>query len=186
MAATAVAVASGHSLCHPPLSPTAAAAAAAATCYRYRRRSLPPPLLTSASANRRRHHRRPLLPPPAMVDPPPPRPPRLVAEALGTGEILAELAAILVAHSQTVRKDGTDLTPETHSGRGIQSFLVQLALGVDLVTGMEQVAVVGVDPDGRVHLIQLLFSVQVNVYLSQICLFDCLVQLTAKGLPPVV
>ena len=49
---------------------------------------------------------------------------------MGTGTIPAELTAILVAHSQTVRKDGTARTPEECSVRGIHSFLAQLASGV--------------------------------------------------------
>ena len=87
-----------------------------------------------------------------MVNPPPPRPPRSVAEALGTGEIPDKLAAILALHSQTVREDRTALTPEKRSGQGIHSFLAQLTLGVDLVPGLERVTVVGVDPYRRVHI----------------------------------
>ena len=52
-----------------------------------------------------------------------PRSPRLVLETLGTGKIPADLAAILVAHSQTVSKDGTARTPEECMGRGLHSFL---------------------------------------------------------------
>ena len=99
-----------------------------------------------------------------MVDPALPRPPRLVAEALGTGEISADLAAILAAHYQTVYEDGTALTPEKRSGQGIHSFLEQLALGVDPVPGLEQVTVVRVDPDERVHFMHSLFFVWVDVY----------------------
>ena len=91
-------------LCLPLYLPTAAAAASSGL---YHRRSLPPPLSTAASVNRRR--RRPL--PPSMVDPGAPRPPRLVSEALGMGAILAELAAILAAHYQTVSEVWTARTP---------------------------------------------------------------------------
>ena len=76
----------------------------------------------------------------------------MVAEALGTGAIPAELAAILTVYSRTVCKDGTACTPEEHLGRGIQSLLAQLALGVERVPGLERVTVIGVDPDGRVNL----------------------------------
>ena len=100
-----------------------------------------------------------------MVNPGSPRPPRLVAEALGTREIPAKLAAILADHSQTVRKDGAALTAEKR---------------------LERLTVVGVDPDRRVHIIHLLFSVQVNLYLTQQRLFACLGDLPVKGLPPVV
>ena len=53
-------------------------------------------------------------------------PPRSVAKALGTRATLAELAVILAAHSQTVRKDGMERMPEERSGRVIHSFLAQL------------------------------------------------------------
>ena len=87
----------------PPPPPSAATTAASGL---YQRRSLPPPSSTAASIDRR--HRRQLPPPPAMVDLGPPRPPRLVAEDLGTGAIPAEIAAILAVHSQTRQRSARD------------------------------------------------------------------------------
>ena len=49
-----------------------------------------------------------------------PRPPQLVAEALGTRVILANLSEINAAHSQTVRKDGEALSSEKRLGQGMQ------------------------------------------------------------------
>ena len=98
-----------------------------------------------------------------MVDPGHPRSPRLVAEVLGTGSILAELAAILAEHSRTVCKDGSVHTPEERTGRGLHAFLSHLALGEVPVPGLEKVTLVGVDEDRRVHLMHSLFSVRVNV-----------------------
>ena len=106
-----------------------------------------------------------------MVDPGGLRPPCSVAEDLGTGAIPAKLSAILAAHSQTVSKDGAALTAEKRSGQGIHSFLVQLESGVDPVPGLDRVTVVGVDPDGRVHLMHSLFYVQVDLYLTLQCMF---------------
>ena len=131
----------------PPLSLTAAAAAAAAAVIRYRCRLRPLPLPVTAAVDCRLRRPTPLsaavadtasrIPTlPTMVDLPPLRPPRSVAEALGTGAIRAKLSAILAAHSQTVFKDGTDLTLEKRSGQGIHSFLVPLASGVDPVPGL--------------------------------------------------
>ena len=91
-----------------------------------------------------------------------------------------------MAHSQTVREDGTALTPEKGSGRGIHFFLGQLSPRVDPVPGLERVTVVGVDLDGRVHLMHLLLTVWVNVYSTQRRLFDCLGNMPAEGLPLVV
>ena len=99
-----------------------------------------------------------------MVDPGLPRSPRSVAGVLGTRSIRAKLAAILVENSRTVRKDGTARTPEDHTGRGLHAFLSHLALGEVLVPGLEQVTLVGVDEDRKVHLMYSFFSVLVNVY----------------------
>ena len=121
-----------------------------------------------------------------MVDQGPPWSLRSVSGDLGTGAILAKLAAILAAHSRTVCKDGTTCTPEERSGRVIHSFLPQLAMGVDLIPGLERVTVVGIDPDEWVLLMQLLFSVQVTIYLTYRLLFACLGELPADGLPLVV
>ena len=159
------------------------AASAAVNRYRHRRRQLPPP---STAVDRYRRRCQSLPPQPTMVNPGPPRPPRLVAEALGTRSILAKLAAILTDHSRTVREDGAALTPEKRSGRGIHTFLAQLASGVDPVPGLEQETVVRVYPDRRVHLMLSIFSVQFDLYLTQRRLFACLGELPAKVLPPVV
>ena len=59
----------------------------------------PPLSLTTAAL--------PLL---TMVDPGLLQSSQWVAEALGTGSILAKLATILVAHSWTARKDATERT----------------------------------------------------------------------------
>ena len=106
-----------------------------------------------------------------MVDLGPLRPPRSVAEALGTRSIPAKLAAILAVQSRTACDDGTALTPEKRLGRGIHYFLSQLASGVDPVPGLKRLTVVGVDPDRRVHLMHSLFSFWFNVYLNQQRLF---------------
>ena len=99
-----------------------------------------------------------------MVDPGTPIPPRLLAEALGTIVILTKLAAILAAHFQTFCEDVTALSAEKRSGRGIHYFLAHLTLGFDPVLGLERVTLVGVDPYGMVHFMQLLFSVLVDIY----------------------
>ena len=53
---------------------------------------------------------------------------------------------------------------EKSLGWGIQYFLAQLASGVDLVPGLERVILVGVNPDGMVHLMHSLLSVRVDFY----------------------
>ena len=110
---------------------------------------------------------------------------RLVAEVLGTGSIPAELAAILVEHYQTVRKDGTARTLEERTGRALYPFLLHVALGEVPVPVLERVKLVGVDNNGRVHLMHLLLSVCVNVYSTECRIFACMGELPAKGLPQV-
>ena len=56
-----------------------------------------------------------------------------------------------------------DQMPEERSVQVIHSFLAQLASGADLVPGLEQVTMVGLDPGGRVLLMHSLFSVWVNI-----------------------
>ena len=114
------------------------------------------------------------------------RSPQPLAEALGTGTIPAEVAVILAAQSRTVCKDGSDCTPEERTGQGLHSFLSHLVLVEVLVPGLEHVSLVGVDKDGRVHLMHSLFSFRVDVYSTECCLFTCLGNLPVKGLPLVM
>ena len=118
-----------------------------------------------------------------MVDPVPPRPPRLVAKALGTREIPAELVAILATYSQTVCEDRKSRTPEERSDQVIHSLLAQLASGMDLIPVLERVKMAGLYPDRRVLLMHSFFSVRVNAYLDQRRLFACLVNLPADPPP---
>ena len=118
-----------------------------------------------------------------MVDPGLPRLPRSVAEVLGTGSILSELAAILAEHSWTVHKEGLVRTPEERTGRGLHAFLLYLAFGEVTVSGLEKITLVGVDKDGRVYLMHLLFSVRVNIYLTECRLFACVGELPAEPPP---
>ena len=121
-----------------------------------------------------------------MIDLGLPQSPRLVAEALGTGTISAELATILVAHSQTVGKDSSSRTPEERTGRGLHSLLSHLALGEVPVPGLERVTLVGVNKDRKVHIIHSLFSIRVYVYSTECHLFACLGEQPVEGLPPVM
>ena len=111
------------------------------------------------------------------------RSPRSVAELLGTGSIPAELAAILAEHSRTVRKDGSARTLEERTGLGLHDFLSLLAVREVPVPGLDKVTLVGVNEDGRVHLMHSLFSVRVNVYSTEFRLFACVGELPAEGLP---
>ena len=112
----------------------------------------------------------PVIPP--WLTRPPPQPPRWVAEALGTGAIPGKLSAILSGRFRTVCEDGTALPLDKRSVRGLHSFLAQLALGVDHIPGLDRVNLLGVDPDGMVHLFHSLLSVLIDIYSTSRCLFD--------------
>ena len=79
--------------------------------------------------------------------------------------------------------DETARTPEECLGWGLHSFLEHLTLGEVPVPGLEQVTLVGIDKDGRVHLMHLLFSVCVDVYSTECRLFACLRKLPTKPPP---
>ena len=84
----------------------APAAAAAASCRNRHQGKQSPPTVSAAIRIRRSYRRRRPFPPPLiMVDTGLLRSSCLVAEALGTMTIPADLAAILAAHSWTVCKD---------------------------------------------------------------------------------
>ena len=68
-----------------------------------------------------------------MVDPGALQKPRLVAEALGTRAIPAEIAAIPKEHSRTVGEYETDYMPEVRSGQVVHPFLAKLVSEVELV-----------------------------------------------------
>ena len=83
------------------------------------------------------------LRPPTMVDLIYLRQPRLMVETLRTGAIPAELFTIFAARFWTVCEDEASLSPKKSSGLGIQSFLTQMASGVDPIPGLERVTLVG-------------------------------------------
>ena len=85
-----------------------------------------------------------------------PQPPSSLTEALGTGEIPADLSLILADRFWKVCGDGAALSSEKHSGQGLQYFLDELDSGVDPIPVLEQVKLVGVDLDIMVHLMHSL------------------------------
>ena len=112
--------------------------------------------------------------------------PRSLAEALGTGAIPDKLSAILAAPLWKVCEDGAALILDKRLVRGGTLLPRVVFIGVDLIPGMEQVRLFGVDLDGIVHLLHSLFSVRVNLYSASRRIFACQGDLPAKGLPPVV
>ena len=110
----------------------------------------------------------------AGLQPYPARPPLLtqvpyvrlswLAETLGTGAIPGELFAILTACFRAVCKYGAALPSDKRFFRVIRSFVAQLVPGVALIPGLDRVTLLGVDPEGMVHLFHSLFSVLFDLY----------------------
>ena len=66
---------------------------------------------------------------------------------------------------------------------GLHSFLSHLASGIDPVPGFEKLCLLGVDWEGTVHLMHLLFSIPVDLYSTSRRLFACIGKLPDEYLP---
>ena len=78
------------------------------------------------------------------------------------------------------------MSPEKRSGRGVQSFLANLASREDLFPGFERMWLLQLDPDVTVHILHSMLSVPVNLYSMYQSLFAFWEELPLEGLPPVV
>ena len=105
---------------------------------------------------------------------------------LGTSQFPKNVARALLVWFHLKRGDGGPLSTEKRSGRGIHSFLGHIASGVDTVPGFERVACLQVEPGRTVHLLHLLFSVQVGLYSTAWWILACHGELPSTGLPCVV
>ena len=90
-----------------------------------------------------------------MVDLNPPRPPWLVVEDLGTGQLPEELVEARLGWFQDTKEDCGMLLAEWHKGRGVLAFLIHLASRVDPVSGFSRITLLGVDWDGMVKILHL-------------------------------
>ena len=82
---------------------------------------------------------------------------------LGTSRLLENLVEALLEQFRVTREDGGLLLTEKWSIRGVHSSLAHLASGVDPVPGFEWVVLLPVEPDGTVHFLHSLFSVQAGL-----------------------
>ena len=87
---------------------------------------------------------------------------------------------------RVAKEDGGPLSRDKRSGRGVHSFLVNLASRVDPVPGFERVVLLQFDPDGTVHFLHSIFSVLVDLYSMDQRIFAFWIELPLKGIPPVV
>ena len=106
-----------------------------------------------------------------MVVPNSSQPPQSVVEVPGTNRLPNALTEILASRFGMVHEDGGTLLTEKRAVRGLQYFLAHLTSGVDPVPILERL--LGFDQDRMVHLLHLLFSVQVGLYTTARRLFSC-------------
>ena len=90
--------------------------------------------------------------------------PRSVGEVIGTGRLPNNLVRALSARFIVTREDGGLLSSYLSSGQGIHAFLGHLTSRVDPDPGLDLLALIGVDRDGTVHVLPLLFSVPARHY----------------------
>ena len=121
-----------------------------------------------------------------MVNPNPPWLPLSVVEVLGAVCLPDLLVETLSGRFQTVKEDDGPMSTEWRTIRGLHPFLSHFAPRVDPVPRFAGLTLLGIDRDGTVHILQLLFSVSVGMHSTARCLFTCLVGMPDKGLPLVV
>ena len=110
----------------------------------------------------------------------------LVGEVLGNGWFPNALIKILVRRFWAVRQDVEGLSTDKRIAWGLHSFMAHLALVVDPVPVLNQLALLGVDLDGTVHIFHLLLYIPVELYSTARHLFAFRGNLPIKGLPMVV
>ena len=97
-----------------------------------------------------------------MADPERRRPPRSVAEVLGTGRLPDIFSGALSARFRLDGLDRTPLSNDLHKGGGVHAFLGGLTAEEASFLGLEQLTLLGVDQDGGAHTLHSIFSVLVR------------------------
>ena len=115
----------------------------------------------------------------------PPKPPQLVGGVLRTGRLPDNLVGALLARFRVTGEEGGGLYSEIRSGIGIYTLLWNLDSKVDPAPGMEHLALLGVDRDGRVHVLHSFFSIPVGRYSTERRLLDFSGDLSPEGIPTV-
>ena len=129
------------------------------------------------------YRRRPLLLRATMGDPGAPRPPRSVAEFLGTGRLPDNFVGVLSARFQVTDDNGGLLPIKLRKGGGIHNFLGCLTAEVAPVPGLAGLMLLGVERDGGAYILHSFFFVSVKPYNPDRRLFGCHGDLPSEGLP---
>ena len=84
-----------------------------------------------------------------------------MGEVLGTGRLPDEIVTALSDCFKVTLEEGVGIPLELCSGRGIHAFFGPFASGVELVLGLDYLALLGVDPGGTVLFLHWFFPVPV-------------------------
>ena len=120
----------------------------------------------------------------AIGAPGPPRPPQLVGEVLGTGQLPDNLVEDLLDWFQFAGEEGGSLSTELSSGRWLHAFLGNLYSRVDPSSVLERLSLLGVDRDRTVDVLHLFFSVPVGKYSTEKILLAFSGGIPTEGLLP--
>ena len=143
--------------------------------------SVSPPAAAAAYA----YLRRQLWTSDTMADPGIRRPPRLVAEVLGTGQLPVDFFGDFSTQFFLTVSDGTHLLTNLRKGGELHAFLGRLTAEAAQVLGLADLTVLGVDRDGGAHILHSLCSVPVGLYNPDQRLFGCCREFPAEGLPAI-
>ena len=102
-----------------------------------------------------------------MVGREPPRLPRSAAEVLEAETLPDGLVEDLSVQFRVAKEDRIAMDPEAFARRIMHESLGQLATRDDPILGLSQLVLLAFNRDGVVHLLYLISSVPVDVYLMQ-------------------
>ena len=102
---------------------------------------------------------------------------------LWTGGLPDKLVRALSAWFKVTWKDGGPLLSKIRSGRGLHALIRHLASRVDPIPGLNHPTLLGVNPDGTVHILHLFFFVPVVPYSTNTQLIAFSEELPPEVLP---
>ena len=147
--------------------------------------SLSTPVSPPAAASAYAYFRRQLRMSDTMADPGIRRPPRLVAEVLGTGRLPINFFGDFSTQFCLTVSDGTHLLTNLLKGGELHAFLGRLTAEAAPVLGLADLTVLGFDRDGGAHILHSLLSVPVRLYNPDQRLFGCCREFPAEGIPAI-
>ena len=104
---------------------------------------------------------------------------------LETSRLPDKLVVDLSAWLQVTEEDSAGISPEMRSRRELHTFLGHPASGVEALSGIEHLALLGFNWYGTVQLLYLFFSIPAGPYSTNWRLLDFVGELPSEPPPPV-